>query len=315
MDFGSFKRQYPQFSGEEIVIPGLGTPESHRGTRVEDWEEAYELILQEDTWRKPPVARALMQERGGEAFGYYLSFRLEPETWGVYLRGPPLLGLAKEVLRVLNLGFIDLKDSVSLDRSRELAFSMAFDVASNHMSFHATVDAFAASMELERDKAYYGPYLKGPYTESLTEPEGDLGYSLEEALANVVSLRSFLNPSAAVELGSLISESLDEDGEYRWNAYLMSGNLTTELAYIMRAYPPGNRNFTKFLRRRGEVGPYAHMAIQYDLDTAAFNGALRRLAKVILGGQEVEDAEKELVKPIPAVTYLSEEDEGAGTED
>ncbi len=142
----------------------------------------------------------------------------------------------------------------------------------------------------------------------MTKPEGDLGYNLEEALANVVSLRSFLNPNAAVELGSLVNDSLDEDGQYRWNAYLMSGNLTTELAYIMRAYPPGYRNFIDFLRRRGEVGPYAHMAIQYDLDTGAFNDALRRLANIILD-KEVEGAGKELVKPVPLITYLAEDDE------
>lgn len=315
LDFASFKERHPQLCNEEMMrIPGLVVEERRRGEKVAGWEEAYRRMLREDPWEKPPSVRPLMQERGAEAFGYYLSFRLEPERWGVYLLGPPLLGLAKEVLRVLNLGFIDLKDNVSADQSRELAFSMAFDVASNHLSFHATVDAFAASMELERGEVSYGPYLRGPYAESLTDPGGDLGYNLEEALANVVSLRSFLNPNAAVELGSLVNESLDEDGQYRWNAYLMSGNLTTELAYIMRAYPPGYRNFTEFLRRRGEVGPYAHMAIQYDLDTTAFNDGLRRLATIILG-DEVEDAEKELVKPVPVSTYLAEDNGRTGLAD
>ncbi len=310
MDFASFKEQRPQLCKEaEIRIPGPGAKERRRGERIVGWKEAYERTLRDDPWNNPPAIRALMQEKGAEAFGYYLSFRLAPDRWGIYLRGLPVVGLAKEILRVLNLGFLDLKEAVSLDIARELAFSMAFDVASNHLSFHATVDAFAAVRELESGDKFYGPYLEGPYTDTLDHPEGVLGYNLEEALANVVAMRSFLNPNMTVELGSLIQEALDEDGLYRWNAYLMSGSLTTELAYVMRAYPPGYRHFTEFLKRRGEVGPYAHMAIQYDLDTGAFNEALRRLGSMVLRGREVEGIEKELAKPVPVDMYLAETEE------
>ncbi len=305
VDFAAFRRENPQFCGEGVRIPGIVPVDDRPGIMVTDWREAYERTVKEDPWRKPPVARPRMQEEGGEAFGYYLSFRLKPERWGVYLHGPPLVGLANEILRVLDLGFMDLRESVSEDLARELAFSMAFDIASNHLSFHAAVDAFTASRELAEERPYYALYQQGPYTESLANPEGDLGHNLEEALANVVALRSFLDPNATLELGSILSELLDEDGQYRWNAYLMSGNLTTELAYIMRVYPPGHRNFVEFLRRRGEVGPYAHMAIQYDLDTEAFNQALRRLSALILGGEPGEGVEKEIVKPVSVTSFLT----------
>ncbi len=305
VDTRTFRGEHPEFCPDSLPVPGLDPQMEGSASQVRDWEDACERVMEVMAWEDAPVARKLMQTHGAEAFGYYLSFRRDPAIWGMYLSGSALVGLAKEVHRVLNLGYSEMSESVPEEAQRKLAFGMAFDVGVNHLSFHAAVDAFTATKELEEEKPLYGPYMQGSYSESLANPDGDLGYNLEEALANVTALRSFLNPNAAVELGSSINDSLDEDGQYRWNAYLMSGNLTTELAYIMRAYPPGYRNFTDFLRRRGEVGPYAHMAIQYDLDTTAFNDALRRLASIILG-EEVEDAEKDLVKPVSFSTYLVE---------
>jgi hypothetical protein len=305
LDLGSFRDQYPHLCPPGgIRVPGLAVEDPDLGEKVRDWKEAYERLLDLDPWREPPIVRPLMKEQGTEAFGHYVSFRLEPDRWGLHLRGVTLIGLSREILRVLKLGFRDMEDSVPVELSRELAFRMAFDIASNHLSFHASVDAFAAAREVEDGREYYAPYMQGPYTESLEDPEGELGYNLEEALGNVVALRSFLNPGITVEMGSVIQSSLNEDEQFRWNAYLMSGSLTTEIAYIMRVYPPGYRNFTEFLRRRGEVGPYAHMAVQYDLDTPAFEDALRRLARLILQGKGIEEAEKEILKPVEATVYL-----------
>lgn len=305
MDFATFREAHPDLCGEGLLPPGLGSPPGDPGRLVSGWEEAYDALEARQPWENPPVVRKLMEVEGAEAFGSYLSFRTDPEHWGISLRGGPLIGLAKEVLRVLTLGFIELKE-VEEELARKLAFSMAYDVASNHLAFHASVDAFAAAREVEAGEAYYGPYLRGPYAEALHRDEDEEGFNLEEVLANVISLRSFLNPNLAVELGSLVNDALDEEGQYRWNAYLMSGNLTTELTYIFRAYPPSYRPFIRFLRRRGEVGPYAHMAIQYDLDTEAFHGALHELAGTLLRGGDTEGAEKELVKPIPLAAYLLE---------
>lgn len=278
------------------------------GEEVEGPKEAYERLLKEDPWKDPPLVRPLMQKQGAEAFGYYLSFRVDPDRWGLYLRGMPLIGLSKEILRVLNLGFFELGEKVPLDQYRELAFRMAFDIASNHLSLHASVDGFVAAQETEDDTEYYGSYLQGPYQRSLEDPEGTLGYNLEEALANVVALRSFLNPALAAEMGSILQSSFNEEEQFRWNAYMMSGNLTTELTYIMRVYPPGYKNFTEFFRRRGEVGPYAHMAVQYDLDTQAFNDALRRLATIILKGKQVREVEDQILKPVRTKLYLALEE-------
>lgn len=305
--FASFREEHPAFcEAERLRVPGLGTAHRGAGRSVAGWEEAYDLLLERAPWDNPPVVRKLMEEAGAEAFGFYRTFRLDPEAWGLHFHGPALVGLAKEVLRVLTLGFIELRE-VEEDLARRLAFSMAFDAVRNHLAFHASVDAYAAEREVAAGEALYIPYLEGPYAETLVAKEEDEeGFCPEEVLANVVSLRSFLNPNMAVEMGSLVNDALDDEGQYRWNGYLMSGNLTTELTYIFRAYPPSYRPFIRYLRRRGEVGPYAHMAIQYDLDTEAFNEALRGLAGTLLRDGEAEGAETELVKPVPTEMYLTE---------
>ncbi|MCJ2520652.1 MAG: hypothetical protein LN412_06895 [Candidatus Thermoplasmatota archaeon] len=309
LDLDSFRDDHPHLCSEErIRIPGLVSESKLDGLAVENSSRVYKKIMRDDPWEEPPIVRLLMQEEGAEAFGYYLSFRLDPGRWGIYFRVRPIIGLAKEVLRVLNLGFVELKESVSLDLAREMAFGMAFDLAFNHLSFHAAVDAFTAKQELEDGTEYYGPYLQGPYADSLANLEEEVGSNLEEVLANVVSLRSFFNPTMAVELGNLVNDSFSEEERFRWNAYLMSGTLTTEMTYILRAYPRSYRNFTQFFRRRGEVGPYAHMAIQYDLDANSFNEALRRLSGLILKGSEVEGAEREMLKPMQVKLYLVPED-------
>ncbi|MFQ6012133.1 MAG: hypothetical protein ACE5LS_00595 [Thermoplasmata archaeon] len=307
IDFESFRSQHPELCPEDrLRIPGLGTRTDADVIEVGGWEEAYKGLGEDDPWEDPPSVRKLMQEFGAEAFGHYLSFRLSPDRWGIYLRGPPILGLAKEVLRVLSLGFTEFEEKVPPESAREVAFSMAYDVAVNHLSFHAAVDAFAARHEVEEGVAYYTPYQEGPYVASLKDLTGPDGYNWEEVLANVISLRSFLNPTLTVAFGVPADSHLTEEEKYRWNGFLMSGGLTSELTYVMRPFPASHKNFTEFLRRRGEVGPYAHMAIQYDLNTEAFHVGLRRIAALLLG-RDVEGAEKDLLDPVDAPVYLSGE--------
>ncbi|MFQ5552621.1 MAG: hypothetical protein ACE5EW_02760 [Thermoplasmata archaeon] len=308
IDFPSFRDEHPEFCPEDrLRVPGLGAPSQGKIQKVNDWEEAYEAVTTGDPWDDPLVVRKRMQEFGAEAFGHYLSFRLDPDGWGLYLRGAPLVGLAKEVLRVLSLGFLELEERVPQEKAREVAFNMAYDIAFNHLSLHASVDAFAAHHEVEDGAVYYAAYQEGPYAASLKEMTGPDGYNWEEVLANVVSLRSFLNASQTVEFGGRVDSFFSDEEKFRWNGYLMSGMLTSELTYVMRPFPTSHKNFTEFLRRRGEVGPYAHMAIQYDLDTEAFHAGVRRLAALLLPEGDVAEAEKQLLTPVNPPVYLSVE--------
>lgn len=304
VDPRAFREEHPSLCPEDLPVPGIDPVREGQPTETEGWSDAYERSLEAVPWDDAPNVRKLMETHGAEAFGHYRSFRTGGETWGIYLHGPSLLGLAREVRRILNLGFVEMEDHVPAEGQREVAFAMAHDIAANHLSFHATVDAFAAEHEVADSRAYYAPYLRGPYARTLKEMEGPSGYNEEEVLGNVVSLRSFLNPTVAVEIGNHIEDHLDEETQFRWNGYLMSGNLTSELTYVMRAYPESHKNFIEFLRRKGEVGPYAHMAIQYDLNQDAFHKGLARLANTLLKGKEVDEPEKALLTPANPPVYL-----------
>ncbi|MFQ5918512.1 MAG: hypothetical protein ACE5I4_00535 [Thermoplasmata archaeon] len=308
VDLGSFREEHPELCPEDrIRVPGLGEPAVVDARAVGDWEEALEAIGAEDLWRDPAPVRKRMQAGGAEAFGHYRSFRLAPAGWGIYLQGRPLVGFAQEVLRVLRLGFLELEERVPDEKEQEVAFNMAYDIVFNHLSLHASTDAFAAQQEVEDGTAYYAPYQEGPYEASLKDMTGPDGYNWEEVLANVVSLSSFLNPTRTVEFGGRVDSYFNDEEKFRWNGFLMSGMLTSELTYVMRPFPASHKNFTEFLRRRGEVGPYAHMAIQYDLNTDAFHAGLRRLATVVLAGKEREGVEKALLTPVNPPIYLSVE--------
>lgn len=308
IDFGLFREDHPDLCPEDrIRVPGLGVPSHAKARSVSNWEEAYGEVNVGDSWEDLPPIRKRMEEFGAEAFGHYRSFRLDPDGWGLHLHGPSIMGFAKEVLRVLSLGFRELEERVPKEKAQEVAFGMAYDLVLNHLSLHASVDAFAAHHEVEDGTAYYAAYQDGPYAESLREMTGPDGYNWEEVLANVVSLRSFLNPSMTVEFGGRVDSYFADEEKYRWNGFLMSGMLTSELTYVMRPFPATHKNFTEFLRRRGEVGPYAHMAIQYDLNTEALHAGLRRLAKLLLAGKDVKEAEKELLAPVNPSVFLTVE--------
>ncbi|MEE8198464.1 MAG: hypothetical protein V3R48_01995 [Thermoplasmata archaeon] len=306
IDLPSFRDEHPDLCPENrIRVPGLGGSSLEESREVKDWEDAYTGVIEAGSWDDPPPVRKRMQEAGAEAFGYYRSFRLDPEEWGLYLNGPPMVGFAKEVLRVLSMSFLELEKRVPEEKAREVAFRMAYDVTFNHLSLHASMDAFAAQQEVEDDMTYYATYQEGPYAASLKDMTGPDGYNWEEVLANVVSLRSFLNPTMTVEFGDRVESYFNDEEKFRWNGFLMSGLLTSELTYVMRPFPASHKNFTEFLRRAGEVGPYAHMAILYHLNTEAFNAGLRRLASVLLGGKEVDGAETTLLTPVNPPVHLS----------
>lgn len=308
IDFRSFRDEHPELCPQDrLRVPGLGAQPAAGTAELGGWEDAYKGLTGGDPWGDPTPVRPLMQESGAEAFGYYLSFRLDPDHWGLHVQGPPIVGFAREVVRVLGLAFPDLKERVPEEKAQEVAFSMAYDIVVNHLSLHTSLDAFAARYELEDGDPYYAAYQEGPYQDSLRDMTGPDGYNWEEVLANLVSLRSFLNASQTVEFGARVDSYFNDEEKYRWNGFLMSGMLTSELTYVMRPYPASHKNFTEFLRRRGEVGPYAQMGIQYGLNTEAFHAGLQRLAALLLQGRKVQEPEKELLTPVNPPVYLTEE--------
>ncbi len=238
---------------------------------------------------------------GNEGTGSYLSFRLRPEAWGVYLSKRGLEVLTGELQRLAVRGFPEAR-TAKLEALSEFAFHLAFDYVLGHAKFHAAVDDLAADEEVARGVPIYGPYLQGPYQRTLAHPT-PADYNMEEAMANVVALRIFLNPGGLIELGHPVEKSLHEDDSFRWNSYLMSGVLTAEFIFLLRILPPGYKDFLGYLGKRTEVTAYAHMGIQYNLNQEEFNKGLAKLSGQIFGMAGPVDGQK-LLRVVPTPLYL-----------
>lgn len=315
VDHGGFRSSHPEFCNPGR-LRGLG-PEPRSppagAIGVKGWEQILPLITlppppPETPSFKPaprggPAGPSLKDilGMGNEGLALYHSFRLDPGAWGVYLNRQGLEVLTGELQRIMIRGFPEARQA-SPERLGEMAFRLAYDYALGHAKFHAAVDDFAAEAEAGAGRELYGPYLQGPYVRTLRSPPPN--FNLEEALANVVALRTFLNPSAMIELGSSVEKSLPEDHAFRWNSYIMSGLVGAELIFLLRILPPGYRDFLPFLGKRTEVTAYAHMSIQYNLNQEEFNRGLRALASLVLGREATEGEAQGLLRVVPTPQYL-----------
>jgi hypothetical protein len=315
VDREGFRQAHPEFCDPaKIRVPGLDPPRVEGGKAVEDWRRVLAALeippLPPERPSFKPTAKGGSQGptlrdvlgRGNDGAAHYLSFRLDPGRWGVHLSRSALEVMTGEIQRVVVRGFPEAR-AAPPDTLGELAFHLAYDYALGHAKFHAAVDDFAAEKELALGRELYGPYLQGPYLRSLGAAAPN--FNLEEALANVVALRIFLNPSALLELGHGVEKAINEDDAFRWNSYLMSTLVASEFIFLLRVLPPGYRDFLAFLGNRTEVTAYAHMSIQYNVDQQAFGKGLSRLAAQILAQPEAPEGEGQaLLRAIQVPQYL-----------
>lgn len=303
-DRSTFRLQHPDLCDPKAVRP-LGNLSSsvNVGALVKDWREAMERVsisaIPPEVRSFKPTVRAVSPPipslrdylgLGNEGAGHYATFRLEPENWGLHLSREALGVLAGELQRLTLRGFPEARQA-DLGALQEFVFRLAYDYALGHANFHASIDEVAAEEELLHSRPIYGPYLRGPYTDSLNKTGGGK-FNLEEALANVVALRIFLTPGGLVELGSGVEKSLNQDDGFRWNSYLFSGVLAAEFIFLLRILPPGYKDFLMFLGKRTEITAYAHMGIQYNINQEEFSKGLQRLADQLTGNPGSLDGQK-----------------------
>lgn len=139
----------------------------------------------------------LMQIKGTDALGWYVTFRQQAAQHGVYL---PIEGIAELALGAL--GHLELP----LERKLEIAFHAIL----RHELFHFEADCMTANLELSTGKEVYW---------WVAEAHRDLpGYKdLEEALANAHMLRGFRHPARSLRdtQGASRSVGLDSLGVQR----------------------------------------------------------------------------------------------------
>ncbi len=313
-DREAFRAHHPHLCDpSQVRVPGLMVPKTEGGVQVKDWREVLGMVTppplppKVQNFRPTPKAAAAgptfrdFMGQGNEGAVFYLSYRLRPEAWGVYISGKGLEVITGEIERLTVRGFPEAR-AVEPEALGEFAFHLAFDFLLGHAKFHAAVDDVAADEELARQKPLYGPYLQGPYSRTLAQTT-PAEVNLEEALANVVGLRIFLNPGGIIELGGPVEKGLNQDDAFRWNSYLMSGVLAAEFIFLLRILPPGYKDFLAFLGKRTEVTAYAHMGIQYNLNQEEFNRGLQRLADLLTGEPGSLEAQK-FTRVVPTPLYI-----------
>ncbi|MFA5896412.1 MAG: hypothetical protein WC985_05850, partial [Thermoplasmata archaeon] len=100
-DLRGFASTYPQFCDRAAVrVPGHGSLPSLEGARpLELTAEALSGFHVEVP--KDPEALPSIIKTGPEAVAFYVSFRLEPDRWGIYIREAALRTLREEYHRIL----------------------------------------------------------------------------------------------------------------------------------------------------------------------------------------------------------------------
>src|SRR3989449_6087291 len=100
-DLSAFATAHPEFCDSKSVrVPGHGAVPSLEGARpfelTADALSAYRVDTPKD-----PATLPNMLKMGAEAVAFYVSFRLLPDRWGIYVREGALRALKEEYHRII----------------------------------------------------------------------------------------------------------------------------------------------------------------------------------------------------------------------
>lgn len=283
-DLRSFASEHPEFCDPMTVrVPGRG--------RLPPIESARPFALSAESvgaYRaevpKDPNALPEILKLGPEAVAFYVSFRLRPEAWGIYIREAGLRTLQEEYHRIIWRDLGKYADRNVDDVAERVEYSLVLDYLLAHGRFHHLVDRIAAGIELETGAPKYAPYQGAWYDTPPKVPQApeDIG-NLEEALANLEAFRSYMNPAYADGVARLVEGRLDERNVQEWKGFFVGGRFAVEMANLFSRQPAGWKDFTKFLNRRTSVGATNYVRIQYSYNPEMLERGQKELARRIAG--------------------------------
>src|SRR3989454_10008954 len=209
-DLSGFAAAHPEFSDPKTIrVPGYGQLPPLEGARPFDLTSenltAYHIEAAKD-----PNALPAMLKLGPEAVAFYVSFRLAPERWGVYIREGGLRALKEEYHRIIWRDLGKYADKNVDDVAEKVETTLVLDYLLAHNRVHFLVDRAAALSEIQAGAARYAPYQAAWYNpppKPVVNPE-DVG-NLEEALANLEAVRQYINPTYADGVAKLVDGRLD----------------------------------------------------------------------------------------------------------
>lgn len=305
-DLRVFASAHPEFCDPASVrVPGLGALPSLEDARpLEMTAEALGAFRVDAP--KDPNAIAGMLKQGAEAASFYVSFRLAPDRWGVYLRSGGVKALQEEYHRILWRDLGKYADRDVSDVAQRVEYSLVLDYLLTHGKIHFLVDRIAAAWEAQAGAARYAPYQAAWYSpppKPVAAPE-DVG-NLEEALANLEPFRLYINPTYGDGVARVVEGRLDPRNVDEWKAFFVGGRFGVEIANMLSRQPPGWKDFTKFLNRKTAVGSTNYVRIQYSYNPEMLERGQKELARRLAGGSPpAENPFKDASDEMPPVYLL-----------
>jgi hypothetical protein len=301
-----FESRYPQFCDPKAVrVPGHGAMPPLEGARpfelTAESLSGYRAVVPKD-----PGTLPLMLKLGPEAVAFYISFRLAPDRWGIYVREAALRALKEEYHRIIWRDLGKYADRNVDDIAERVETTLVLDYVLTHNRFHYQVDRAAAELEVREGTARYTGYQAAwlnPPPKPVMHPE-DIG-NLEEALANMAAFRQYVNPSYAESVSRLVEGRLDDRNVNEWKAFFIGGRFAVEMANVFSRQPPGWKDFAKFLNRKTSVGSTNYVRIQYSYNPEMLERGQKELSRRIAGGApEAPNLFKAEAEDVPRVYLL-----------
>ncbi len=280
-----FASRFPAFCDPASVrVPGLGPLPSLEGARPFDMSAEGLGSFRVDA-PKDPDALPNMIKQGPEAVAFYVSFRLAPDRWGIYLRSRGVKALQEEYHRILWRDLGKYADRDVSDVAERVEYSLVLDYLLTHAKFHVLLDQTAAAWESAGGAPRYGPYQSkwyaAPQKPVAQQPE-DIG-NLEEALANLEAFRTYVNPSYGEGVAAVVDGRLDPRNVDEWKAFFIGGRFAVEMANVFSRQPPGWKDFSRFLNRKTSVGSTNYVRIQYSYSPELLERGQKALARRVAG--------------------------------
>ncbi|HII40788.1 MAG TPA: hypothetical protein HA326_06180 [Thermoplasmata archaeon] len=285
-DLRAFASAFPRFCDRNAVrVPGRGALPSLEGARPFEMGAEHLAAFRVDAAKDPDTLPAMLKQ-GPEAVAFYVSFRLEPDRWGIYLRERGIKALQEEYHRILWRDLGKYADRDIGDVAERVEYSLVLDYLLTHARFHFLVDRTAAAWEKEGGSALYAPYQETwyvPPAKPVAQRPEDIG-NLEEALANLDAFRTYINPSYGEGVALMVDGKLDPRNVDEWKAFFIGGRFAVEMANVFSRQPPGWKDFSRFLNRKTSVGSTNYVRIQYSYSPDLLERGQKELARRIAGG-------------------------------
>src|SRR2546425_10970222 len=284
-DLAGFASAHPGFCDPKTVrVPGHDRMPALNGARLFELT-AENLSAYRANAPRDPTTLPNMLKMGPEAVAFYVSFRLAPDRWGIYIREGALRTLKDEYHRIIWRDLGKYADQNVDDVAEKVETTLVLDYLLAHSRIHFLVDRAAAARGDPQAAAKYAPYQAKWYNappKPVLNPE-DVG-NLEEALANLEAFRQYINPTYADGVAKLVEGRLDERNVNEWKAFFIGGRFAVEMANVFSRQPAGWKDFVKFLNRKTSVGATNYVRIQYSYNPEMLERGQVELSRRLSGG-------------------------------